>query len=91
MPTYQYKHPKTGKIFECIRTFSERDKPLISDDGEKCEFVPWYLTDIKFQMGIINRNAEVWEKDSDYVKKVHPKYVKYRDGHREKFDPTRHC
>ena len=40
---------------------------------------------------IVNKNAEAWEKDSAYVKSVNPKYVRYQDGHKERYDPTRHC
>jgi hypothetical protein len=69
-------------------------RPYIAPDGEKCELLEDYVPpakDTKNQIGIINKNAEVFEKDADYVKKCNPKYIKFRDGHREKYDPTRHC
>jgi hypothetical protein len=92
MPIYQYKGKINGKIYEISRSISEREKEYIAEDEEVCEFIPWYLVEkIKSNLGIIDKNAEAWEKDAEYVKKCAPKYVKYRDGHREKFDPTRHC
>jgi 23S rRNA maturation-related 3'-5' exoribonuclease YhaM len=39
----------------------------------------------------VDKNAEVWEKDPSYVKKLNPKYVRRRDGVKERYDPTRHC
>ena len=36
------------------------------------------------------KNKEVFEADRDYVRKCKPKYVKFRDGHREKYNETRH-
>ncbi len=35
-------------------------------------------------------DREVFQKDPDYVKKLRPKYVKFRDGHRERYDPQKH-
>ncbi|MFW6015246.1 MAG: hypothetical protein ACOCRK_02265 [bacterium] len=86
MPIYSYKNPKTNKVFDKIRSINDRDKPIILDDGTKCHrvFSPNY------QIGIIDNNAEVFEKDPDYVKKMNPKYVKFKDGHKEKYDPTKH-
>jgi len=85
MPIYIYKHPETGEIFEDIRSFKDIDKPFISPDGIKCERV----FAIK-GLGVINKNAECFQKDADWVKRVKPKYVKFRDGHRESYDPNKH-
>ena len=86
MPIYQFIHPETKEIFEEIRSFKNIDKLFIALDGVKCEriVIPTRLT-------IINKNAEVFEKDPAFVKKCKPKYVKFKDGHKEKYDPTKHC
>lgn len=94
MPTYYFKHPETGEIFEIDRSIKENiEKPHIHSDGVECEFVPWYIIDeirSKSSMGIVDKNAEVWQKDPSYVKKLNPKYVRRRDGIKEKYDPKRH-
>jgi len=88
MPLYEYRHPKTGEIFEDIRSFSQSDEPYIADDGTKCEKVP--IWDGQCRMGLVNNNAEVWQKDPDYVKRMKPKYLRTREGHRIRYDPTKH-
>ena len=96
MPIYHYKHPETGEIHEDLRASDNCKDPLVLDDGTECEFVPWYLLPEeregvrKHSKGLVDKNCEVWEKDPDYVKKAAPKYVRRRDGVREKYDPTRH-
>jgi len=84
-PMYCYQHPETGEIFEDIRSFKDMDKPYIAPDGVKCEriFV------IK-GLGIVDKNAECFQKDAAWVKSCNPKYVKFRDGHRERYDPNKH-
>ena len=85
MPIYEYAHPDTGEIFEDIRKIKDRDNIFMSEDGKKCKrlevsnFTGW------------KNNREVFEVDADYVKKCNPKYVKFRDGHKERYDPTKHC
>jgi hypothetical protein len=86
-PIYEFEHPKTGEIFEDIRSIEDRDKLFISEDGAKCKrvFCP-------SRLGYCGKgDRECFELDRDYVKKVNPKRVKYRDGHSETYDPTRHC
>ena len=85
-PMYQFEHPDTKEVFEDFRSIKNRNKPYISPDGKKCKRreVP---TSIHGWKG----NKEVFEADRDYVKKSHPKYVKFKDGHRERYDPTKHC
>ena len=83
-PIYEYQHPETGDIFEDIRKYKDANKPFIAPDGVKCKkievssFTGW------------KGDREVFEVDPGYVKKCKPKYVKFRDGHREKYDPTKH-
>lgn len=86
MPIYQYKHPETGEIFEEMRKLKDRNKVFISDDGTKCKRLE-VPTSINGWKG----DKEVFEADPGYVKKCKPKYVKFRDGHKEKYDPTKHC
>lgn len=91
---YYYKHPGTGEIFSDQRMDGFETKPYISSDGEKCELIPDYeppLKESKKILGIIDKNAEVFQKDPSYVKKMNPKFVKFKDGHRERYDPNRHC
>ena len=87
-PIYSYKNPKTKKIFEKIRGFKDSKKPFILDDGTICKRI--LFPDTKIGLWIKNNNAEVFQKDPDYVKKCNPKYVKFRDGHKEKYDSTKH-
>jgi hypothetical protein len=87
MPIYTYKHPKTGELFDVLRNMSDMDRPYISEDGAKCKRV----FSLPRSLGYINKNAEVFEVARDYTKKCNPKYVKFRDGHRERYDPTKHC
>jgi hypothetical protein len=89
MPIYQYKHPDTEEIFEEIRKIKDRDKPFIAEDGVKCPRLEIPL-DIGY-CGRSEKDREVFEIDSEYTKKCNPKYVKFRDGHREKYDPSKHC
>jgi hypothetical protein len=89
MPIYCYLNPKTKQIFEEIRSFSDHGKPFVLEDGTICHMVhQWNIGDT---FGIIDRSAEVWEKDPAYVKDLNPKYVRRRDGIKERYDPTRHC
>lgn len=85
MPIYQFKHPKTGEIFEDIRSFKNINKPFFAPDGVKCERIK-VSTNVRGWRG----DREVFEADSSFVKKTKPKYVKFRDGHRERYDPTKH-
>ena len=91
MALYTYKNPKTGEIFEEFAPMKDYQKPFVTSDGVVCPRVFYVDTNEKTYLGIINKNAEVFQKDSTYVRKMNPKYVKFRDGHRERFDSTRHC
>ena len=84
MPNYEFEHPDTKEVFEDLRSIKDRDKPYISPDGKKCKRIISSFTGWK-------KNKEVFEADRDYVKKCNPKYVKFQDGHRERYDPTKHC
>jgi len=86
MANYQFQHPKTKQIFEEFRAFKDIDKPFYAPDGIKCKRVLF-----SSPVTISKKGKEVFEQDPEYVRKVKPKYVKYRDGHRERYDETRHC
>lgn len=84
MPIYEYQHPETGEVFEDLRSIKDRDKPFISDDGAKC----YRIYSLAFSGW--SKTREVFEVDPEYCKRLNPKYVKFRDGHREKYDPSKH-
>lgn len=91
---YWYKHPKTGEMFSDQRMVGYEIKPLLKQ-GIECELAPDYepptIERDTFNLAIINKNREVFQADPDLVKKTKPKYVKFQDGHRERYDPTKHC
>ena len=91
---FYYKHPKTGKIYSDQRLPGFENVPYKAPDGEVCELQKNYTPPAKktkSTIGIIDKNAEVFEKDPAYVKKCNPKFVRFRDGHKERYDPTKHC
>jgi hypothetical protein len=91
---FYYKHPVTGEIYSDQRLIGFEHVPYLSTDGEKCVLLEDYCPleeERKSYIGFIDKNAEVFQKDADYVKRMNPKYIKFNDGHREKYDPTRHC
>jgi hypothetical protein len=71
-------------VIEVLKPIEDRDKPFIDKDGTECKRIISQFHGWK-------KNKEVFEADAAYVRACHPKYVRYNDGHREKFDPTRHC
>ena len=86
IPIYQFLHPETGEIFEELLPIKKANKPFFAPDGKRCKrlTVP---TNVHGGKG----NKEVFEADPDYVKIMKPKYVKYNDGHRERYDSSKHC
>jgi len=84
MPIYCYQHPKTKEEFEVFRKMKDSNKPFYAPDGVKCK-------KLISTFGGWREGREVFELDPDYVKRNNPKKVKYRDGHSERYDPTRHC
>ena len=85
MAVYIYKHPESGEEFEEIRSMSSADEPFFAPDGVECERVLFPSS-----FAVINKNAEVWEKDPSYVKSLKPKYVRTRSGHKIRYDPQKH-
>ena len=39
---------------------------------------------------LVKGKPECFEADPDYVRSANPKYVKFNDGHRERYDPNKH-
>lgn len=91
---FWYKHPKTGEMRSDQRMEGYETKPLIIK-GVKCELVPDYIPPDKskdpYNLAIINKNREVFEADPAYVKKCNPRFVQFQDGHKERYDPGKHC
>ena len=91
MPFYDYKHPKTDEIFTIRRSMKDRKKVYIAPDGEECEFVSFWVSPKKGTVGVITSGGkEVFEAFPNDVKKMNPKKIKFRDGHKEKYDQTKH-
>ena len=91
---FWYKHPETGEMHSDQRMVGYETKPLIVK-GVECELVPDYAPPVKEHdkrnLVIIDKNREAFQADPDYVKKMRPKYIRFQDGHRERYDPTKHC
>ncbi|MFW6172284.1 MAG: hypothetical protein ACOC5T_00870 [Elusimicrobiota bacterium] len=93
MPIYEYQHPETKEIFSELRTVSRRNEPFTAPDGTECERI--HFSASKTPDGVRASRAgmklESFQVDPLYTKKCNPKYVRFRDGHRERYDPTKHC
>jgi len=93
---FWYKHPKTGEMFSDQRMVGYEDKPFVIN-GVKCELDPDYVPPKKEHkpLGMIriykDGQRECFQADPGYVKKKKPKYIRFNDGHRERYDPTKHC
>ena len=91
---FWYKHPKTEEMFSDQRMVGYEERPLLKQ-GIKCELVLDYVPPKKEYKALgplcIDKNREVFQADPELVKKTRPKYVKFQDGHRERYDPTKHC
>ena len=102
MPFYLYKHPDTGEVFEDLRPMSRRDDPFVAPDGKecaRCRDAEWDSIRAegdsactprggKLARGLVNRNAEVWEKDPDYARLLCPRRVRLRDGRSVPYNPN---
>jgi len=86
MPVYVFEHPETKEVFEEFRSFKKINKPFYAPDGIKCKRILF-----PGKLSISKKRKEFFEQDPEYVKKVKPKYVRFRDGHRERYDETKHC
>ena len=84
-PIYEYKNEKTGEIIEEFRSIENRNIPIVLADGTICKRL-----EVSTSFNGWKKNKEVFEADREYVRKCKPKYVKFRDGHREIYNPTKH-
>jgi len=87
MPIYCYQHPKTKEVFEELRPICDMDKPFISPDGVKCERI---IPNSMGYFGRSERDREIYEIHSDYLKKCRPKYIELRNGRKVKYNPQKH-
>ena len=91
---YYYKHPKTNKIYSDQRMAGFEKVAYKAPDGVECELLKDYRPPskpTKNSLGIIDKNAECFKKDAAYVRETNPKFIRFNDGHRERYDPTKHC
>lgn len=88
MPIYIYRHPETSEEFETIRPWQKRDEPYIHNDGIECPRVE--VPGSMGYCGLATKEREVFQVDRELVHKCKPKKIKFRDGHIEKFNPTKH-
>ena len=70
-------------------------KPYIAPDGVHCELLIDYTPpEREFKKSGVRgwrSDRECFEADPDYVKKQNPKYIRFQDGHRERYDSSKHC
>jgi len=76
-------HPDTAEVFSALRPIKDRDKEFVATDGTICkrklsQFNGW------------RSGREGFEMDPDYYKKLNPKKVRFRDGHTERYNPSKH-
>ena len=92
---YWYKHPTTSEMIPDQRIAGYEERPLMVK-GVRCELDRDYKPPVKEHkpLGVIrvykDGQREVWEADPQYVKKMNPKFVKYQDGHSERYDSSKH-
>ena len=88
IPLYEYFHPETGEIFEVLRPIKDRKKKHEAPDGVMCD--PVEVPGSMGYCGASENSREGFQMDPELYKKRNPKFVRYRDGHRERYDPTKH-
>lgn len=88
---FTYKHPINGNLYRDLREFKDKDIPYKDEDGVECNRVPDRGENPNRAPRGWRKDRETFEADPDYVKRVNPKYIKFNDGHRERYDPTKHC
>lgn len=96
MPIYYYKNTKTGEEFEHVwlKIPDDPNEDLILDDGTRCERI-WSMVNKKSykRRRLTKKHMEVFESDPDFVRQnATPGYtkIKFQDGHREIYDPSKH-
>ena len=86
---FKFKHPKTDEVFSELRNIEDANNKFKAPDGVACK--PYGNNINTLKSGIIVNGKEGFEKYPGYYKEMKPKKVKYRDGHSEPYDPTKHC
>lgn len=69
MPIYEYACLSCGKSFEILQS-------LNSDIIVTCEFCMSEKVEKKISIPSVKSDQPVWDKHSDFIKKLKPKYVK---------------
>ena len=87
---FRYKNLKTNEIFSEMREFSDRNREYIDKDGSACPRIPDTGEGARVAPGGWRKDREIFEQDPEYVKKCKPKYIEFRDGHKERYDPRKH-
>jgi len=72
-----------------MRPMKDRKKKYKAPDGVWCE--RYIKAEGKGYCGLSEKQREGFQMDPELYKKRNPKYVKFRDGHREKYNPDKHC
>jgi len=86
---FKFKHPKTNKIFSELRNVENANDEFKAPDGVICK--SYGNNESNFKSGVIVNGKEGFERYPGYYKEMNPKKVRYRDGHAESYDPTKHC
>jgi hypothetical protein len=87
---FKYKHPKTLEIYSDFRDVRDKNSPFLAPDGTFCE-IYGENTVKNYKSGIVDLDGEVFQKYPQYCREMNPRKVKYKDGHSEFYDPTKHC
>jgi len=87
---FKFQHPKTLEIYSDFRNVKDINLPFIALDGVKCKL---YGENVEknYKSGIVDKSGEVFERYPQYARESNPRFVRYKDGHKEKYDPTKHC
>ena len=72
-----------------MRLMKDHKKKYKAPDGVWCKRC--IEAESKGYCGLSEKQREGFEMDPALYKKRNPKWVRYRDGHRELFDPDKHC
>jgi putative FmdB family regulatory protein len=81
MPFYTYGCSKCGVEQEIRRSMADIDATVVCKCGETCKRVFTPIAGYSNDGDVANYND---------VLKSKPKWLRFKDGHREKFDPTKH-
>jgi hypothetical protein len=72
-----------------MRPMKDKKKKYKAPDGVWCK--RHIKAEGKGYCGLAASQREGFEMDPAIYKERNPKYVKFRDGHREKYRPDKHC